>query len=148
MAPSRDGGLTTVELSEDEILSPPLNSAEVETVFRNGTEAEKLFGLSQDVEWTFSGDEFIFLQSRPITTNALDPGDERLWYRSLKRSLTNLRKLRKKVENDLIPQMIKTAEDLADIGLDSMSDSDLAGEITRRTQGSPTRLRPFTQEIT
>lgn len=134
VAPSKGGGLTTVELSEDEILSPPLNSAEVETVFRNGTEAEKLFGLSQDVEWTFSGDEFIFLQSRPITTNALDPGDERLWYRSLKRSLTNLRKLRKKVENDLIPQMIKTAEELADIGLDSMSDSDLAGEITRRTQ--------------
>ncbi len=134
IAPAKDQGVTTLELSESEIISPPLSLAEVETVFQSGQEAEKLFGFPQDVEWTFRGDELIILQSRPITSSALNPGDERSWYRSLKKSLASLRELRKKVENDLIPEMIKVAENLADIDLNGMSDLDLAEEITRRTE--------------
>jgi rifampicin phosphotransferase len=134
ISPEKDQGVTTLELTESETISPPLNSAEVEMVFHIGQEAEKLFSLPQDVEWTFRGDELIILQSRPITSKALNQGDERSWYRSLKRSLANLRELRKKVENDLIPEMIKVAEDLADVDLNKMSDLDLAEEITRRTQ--------------
>ena len=73
------------------------------------------------------------LQSRPITT--LSPGeteDKRSWYLSLHRSVENLKALRITIEETLIPEMAKTAKDLAEQDITVVSDRELADELRRR----------------
>ena len=64
--------------------------------------------MPQDVEWTYDGDSLVLLQSRPITTlSSGKPEDKRSWYLSLHRSFDNLKNLRRKIEEELIPAMIR-----------------------------------------
>jgi pyruvate,water dikinase len=127
------GGVRLKPLPEEVALRPPLTSAEVNTVFDCSRRLEAIFGQPQDVEWTWGADGLVVLQSRPITTLASeDPGDERRWYLSLRRSFDNLQSLREKIEGDLIPGMIEEANVLAAQAVDGLSDEDLAAEIDRR----------------
>jgi len=114
--------------------APPLDEKKIKEVYDLAMRAERLFGLPQDVEWTFTEDMLYALQSRPITTKLEDDsGDKRPWYRSLRRSFENLQALRTKIEKELIPAMIEEAKGLASQDLTRLSVSELADEITRRS---------------
>jgi pyruvate,water dikinase len=112
---------------------PPLDVGEVRDVFDLALAAENYFKSPQDVEWTFHKRDLIVLQSRPITTLSPQKSDDnRSWYLSLHRSFENLKLLRQKIENDLIPAMITAADQLMEQELRNLSDRDLATEINRR----------------
>ncbi len=126
-------GIHQSKLPVEKADQPPLNLQEVHTVYATASKAETYFGSPQDVEWTYQGESLVLLQSRPITTLSSDqPGDKRGWYLSLHRSFDNLKDLRRKIETDLIPEMIAVAEDLRHVDLSTYSNSDLAREIQRR----------------
>lgn len=112
-------------LSEKE----PLKEAEIRKIYEMAMISEDFFGCPQDMEWTISGDEFYLLQSRPITT--LDD-KEKNWYLSLRRSFENLKKLRFKLEDVLIPEMIEDAKSMSEIDLKSLNDIELADVIDKR----------------
>ena len=132
MIPGPDG-VRLAALPEQKASHPPLNSAEVQAVFQTALKAEDSFKMPQDVEWTYDGDSLILLQSRPITTlRSNKKDDDRGWYLSLHRSFENLKDLRRKIEDELIPEMITAAEKLGAIDLAELSDQDLAAEIRER----------------
>jgi pyruvate,water dikinase len=122
-------------LSTEQQETPPLSEADVTRVFRLALQSEEVFGSPQDVEWTFIGDELYVLQSRPITSvRAEQEQDSRAWYFTLTRSFENLRRLRTRVESELIPQMELEAKSFAQQDLSRLSDSDLAQELASRQQ--------------
>ena len=128
-----NNGVQISALPKDKIHQPPLNYQEVGTVFNTALKAEEYFKTPQDVEWTYVKDRLILLQSRPITTLRSDKsGDQRGWYLSLHRSFDNLKDLRQKIENELIPGMIAAAEGLNQVDLTGLSDQALALEIRER----------------
>jgi len=113
--------------------APPLGHADYQKIFMIARRLESLFHAPQDIEWTFRGNRLFLLQSRPITTeNKNDSEDRRSWYLSLRRSFENLKELREKIQTELIPEMIRTADRLAGRDLTKLSDTELAGEIKRR----------------
>jgi len=130
--PSSDGvGLSP--LPKDRCARPPLAEAEVDRVFGMARQAEQIFGGPQDVEWTFRSSELYTLQSRPITQRLADGGeDKRAWYLSLRVSFDNMKALRKRIEEELIPAMDREAAELAKQDVASLSDAELADEIRRR----------------
>lgn len=117
---------------------PPLNQHDIAEVFENAMAAETLFGFPQDMEWTFKDNQLHVLQSRPISSGTVSPEgntrktDDRSWYLSLRRSLENLKALRRKIEEDLVVRMIRDAEILERANLAALTDSELASEIDRR----------------
>jgi len=112
---------------------PPLNPREVIRVFNLALDAEGFFKSPQDLEWTFQQKDLYVLQSRPITTlSSQKEDDSRSWYLSLHRSFENLKALREKIENELIPGMIAAAEKLARVSLSELPDKQLAAEIDHR----------------
>jgi len=132
MIPGPDG-VRMAELPGHKSSHPPLNSVEVDAVFQTALKAEDSFKMPQDVEWTYDGDSLVLLQSRPITTLRSDKKeDDRGWYLSLHRSFDNLKNLRQKIEDELIPEMIAVAENLSAIDPAGLSDQDLAAEIKER----------------
>jgi phosphoenolpyruvate synthase/pyruvate phosphate dikinase len=130
--PSPDG-IHLEPLTPDLSAKPPLNDDEIGEIFNHVLKSEKHFGAPQDVEWTFREDNFFILQSRPITTiSSGAPEDKRPWYLSLRRSFENLKALRKKIEEELIPAMVEEAERLSHQNCATLSDIQLADEIARR----------------
>ena len=132
MIPS-EHGVEMAPLPENLTGRPPLSSKEALDICDLAYRAEGLFKAPQDVEWTIKDDALCVLQSRPITT--LSPGeteDKRSWYLSLHRSVENLKALRTTIEETLIPEMAKTAKDLAEQDITVVSDRELADELRRR----------------
>ena len=128
-------GIALAPIPEKLASRPPLLPAQVAAVFALACRAEAFFGTPQDVEWTFQNSRLILLQSRPITTTSSDRADDkRGWYLSLHRSLDNLKLLRTRIEKELIPEMIRCAEELTDVDLVAMTDDDLIAEVQRRQQ--------------
>jgi pyruvate,water dikinase len=139
-----DGGAELRPLTDEMAALPPLTPEEALAVFRLALKAEAHFGAPQDVEWTLRGGELFLLQSRPVTTRAqASAGDQRAWYLSLHRSFENLRELRKKIEGEQIPAMIRAAEEFAGIDLGRLSDRDLAAEIRRRWEVNNTWVNVY-----
>ena len=127
------GGVRLAELPGEKSANPPLNPQEVNFVFKTALKAEEFFKMPQDVEWTYEKESLILLQSRPITTLRTDkPEDQRSWYLSLHRSFDNLKNLRRKIEDELIPGMISVAESLSAKDPAKMADQVLAAEIRQR----------------
>ena len=126
-------GVQLDNLPEELINLPPLDTKEARDVFELALGAETYFKTPQDVEWTYRKSELVVLQSRPITTLSNQKDDDRRgWYLSLHRSFENLKLLRQKIEDELIPAMISTAEEMARQELSGLSDRELAAEINRR----------------
>jgi pyruvate,water dikinase len=122
-------------LSAEQQANPPLSEDEVARVFRLALQVEDLFGSPQDVEWTFVGDELYVLQSRPITSSRTEQEqDGRAWYFTLRRSFENLRRLRTRVEGELIPEMEREARFFAQRDLSNLADNELAQELASRQQ--------------
>ncbi|MEJ2110558.1 MAG: PEP-utilizing enzyme [Acidobacteriota bacterium] len=102
-------------------------------MYRLARKAETHFGAPQDIEWTFRNGALFVLQSRPITTGGKERADDvRTWYLSLRRSLDNLKNIRVKIEDRLIPKMIEDADRMEEKDMDHLSDIELADEIGRR----------------
>ncbi len=126
-------GIVRQALDPARSLVPPLADLDVESVFALSLKAEKAFGVPQDVEWTRVPGELIVLQSRPITTLSQNTAtDKRAWYRSLSRSFENLKLLRQRIENELIPGMRRDAAELTAIQLSALADDALGVETQRR----------------
>ena len=126
-------GVKQAPLPSARLNLPPLDSEEVMTVFNLVSKAEDFYKAPQDLEWTFKENELFVLQSRPITTTTSEKsGDNRSWYLSLHRSFDNLKELRQKIEEELIPGMITESDRMAAIDLADLSDQDLAVEIKSR----------------
>lgn len=121
-----------VEMPPELAAAPPLSQEQVWQIYDMALKAESAFGAPQDVEWTFDQGTCYTLQSRPITTVAADGQDQRPWYLSLRRSFENLKRLRRRLEEELLPAMTVQAEELQKQDLSSLADADLAAEIERR----------------
>jgi pyruvate,water dikinase len=130
LVPSSEG-IERRALSAEQRARPPLPESDLEHVHRLAQSLEESFGRPQDVEWTFCRGVLYALQSRPITTRG-EAEDERQWYLTLTRSLENLRELRRRVEDELIPEMHRVAVELVRSDPRELSDPELADEITRR----------------
>lgn len=130
---STPAGVAMVDLPADARRRPPLGAGDVEAVLDVALRAEDRFGAPQDVEWTISGGHIYVLQSRPITTLASESHDDRSWYLSLTRSFENLKGLRTKIEDQVLPGMDAEATRLAQVELGEISDAELAGELNRRS---------------
>jgi pyruvate,water dikinase len=127
-----EAGTKIEPLSADRSAQPPLNGKEVMEVYELTKAAESLFGTAQDVEWAYQRDALHALQSRPITTLRSSDEDPRQWYLSLHRSFENLKVLRQRIEQELIPGMEKKAAEMAGKDLSALSDGELAKEIEDR----------------
>lgn len=128
-------GVCTYPLAEAKANKPPLMPEEVTDVFELACHLERLFGVAQDLEWTLAKGNIYALQSRPVTT--LDSGDttgRNAWYQSLHRSYENLTALRGRIENHLLPEMMRAADEMAEVPPHTLSDSDLAEEIGKRLE--------------
>jgi len=132
LVPSSEG-IERRSLSAEQSAQAPLVERDLEQVHRLARSLEESFGRPQDVEWTFCKGVLYALQSRPITTRG-EADDQRQWYLTLTRSLENLRELRQRVEDELIPEMQRVAVELGRSDLTGLSDLDLAGEIARREE--------------
>ena len=128
------GGINLETLAPSLAEKPPLDDAEIGMIFGQVCRAEEHFGVPQDVEWTYRGDRLFILQSRPITTVSSSPSsdDMRPWHLSLRRSFENLKALRARIEEELIPAMTEDADRLAGVDCTALSDAQLADEIARR----------------
>lgn len=132
MIPS-ENGVEMVSLPADLSKRPPLSGEEALGICDLAYRAEALFKAPQDVEWTIKNDTLYVLQSRSITTlSPSETQDKRAWYLSLHRSAENLKVLRTTIEETLIPEMIKTAKDLAEQDITVLSDQELADEVRQR----------------
>ena len=134
MVPAQSGILLE-KLPGETAQKPPLSTGQVQEIFDLAVKSENFFGSPQDMEWTRKSGKFYLLQSRPISTlSPADKKDERQWYLSLHRSFENLKALRNKIELELIPEMVKTAENLSSMDLAVLSNRELADEINSRAQ--------------
>lgn len=132
MVPDKTG-VKLKALPASKTIQPPLDNKDVLEVFQLVRKAESFFNGPQDLEWTYIQKKMFVLQSRPITTlSSAESGDKRSWYLSLHRSFENLKNLRSKIEDELIPAMIAEADNLARIDTALLSDLDLVKEIKRR----------------
>ncbi|MEJ5330993.1 MAG: PEP/pyruvate-binding domain-containing protein [Desulfobaccales bacterium] len=128
-------GVRLAELAPAQRQEPPLNEAEVLQIYRLVRRCEEIFGAPQDVEWTFKGGQLVALQSRPISTPPPEgEGDQRPWYLSLRRSFGNLKALRRKVEEELLPAMNREAEVLAAKPLKKLDEAALKEEVISRSR--------------
>ena len=112
-----------------------LSDEELSKLFKVALKTETIFGRPQDIEWTISGKDLHILQSRPITT-IKSPGseDNRTFYLGLRRSFENLKSLRRRIEEELIPAMIEEGKSLESADISRLSDMELADEIERRKE--------------
>jgi pyruvate,water dikinase len=127
------GGAKVEPLLDDRKGRAPLKEREVLEVYGLTKKTESLFGTAQDVEWAYRQDTLNALQSRPITTLGTGDEDPRQWYLSLHRSFDNLKLLRQRIEQELIPAMEQEAAEMARKDLSPLSDEELALEIQDRT---------------
>jgi rifampicin phosphotransferase len=128
-------GVRVDPLPPDKAQIPPLSETEVLDVHRMVLRGESIFGAPQDMEWTYEGEKLFLLQSRPITViGETGRGDERPWYLSLRRTFENLKSLRRRVEEEIIPEMLGEADLLAGRHIVSLPDDDLLREIEERAR--------------
>ncbi len=131
MAPA-DEGVRLVDLPGGLAGTAPLAEEEVPVVYGLARRAEGHFAAPQDVEWTLRRGELFALQSRPITTLAGEAGDGRAQYLSLRRSFENLERLRRRIEDEDLPQMTAAADRLATVRLEELDDAGLLAALRGR----------------
>jgi len=129
----RDGALVRYRPPESQPRGRRILSAdELREIIRLVAAADRLFNAPQDVEWTYDRNRLFALQSRPITARAARLSKRGAYDLSLRRSFDDLQSLRKKIEKELIPEMVRTARRFAGTGLGQLDDGELAREIGRR----------------
>ena len=152
MRPVKDDageGVRLVPLSAEQKIRPPLAPEAVAAVFNMIRKAEAIFGVPQDMEWTFKGGRLFVLQSRPVTTTPQAEGgaDNRAWYLSQHRSFENLKQLAARVKDVLLPRMADAATAMAGRDLSPLTDGELAEEIQRREETYATWKKVYWDEF-
>ncbi|MBP1910202.1 PEP/pyruvate-binding domain-containing protein [Methanolobus bombayensis] len=122
-------GTTINELEATYSKNEPLSNNDIKKLYEVSISLENIFSCPQDIEWTMKDGELFLLQSRPITTLK---DNEKQWYLSLKRTFENLKKLRLKIENTLIPEMIEDAKSIKEEHLENLNDSEISDLIDYR----------------
>lgn len=132
MAPGKHG-TRLVPLEESLQHRPPLEAGELREVATCALRLEERFGAPQDVEWTFRDGQLVPLQARPETAlRESAPEDQRRWFLSLRRSFEDLQRLRRRIEEEVLPSMEADARAMAAVDLASLDDRQLAAEIGER----------------
>lgn len=126
-------GVKLAQLPSTKSKSSCLQQPQLQELFRHGKKLEDIFKNPQDIEWTYQKRKLYTLQSRPITITVAED-DSRSWYMNLRRSFENLQGLRKDIQENLIPQMIRDVEMMASVNLTVMTDHELRQEIERRKE--------------
>lgn len=111
---------------------PLLEPRDLEKILETLLSVEQLFAWAPDMEWTGRSETLTVLQARPITTVAPEEDDPRSWYLSLRPSDLRLRDLRKRVSEQLIPELEALGQALAAEQLDPLDDEQLAQAIRAR----------------
>ncbi|MCU0734287.1 MAG: PEP-utilizing enzyme [Methylotetracoccus sp.] len=109
-----------------------LSPAQLDAIRSALSEVEARFGWIPDVEWTWHQDALLLLQARPVTMPPSDPADQRPWYRSLKPSPARLKRLARRVTEQLIPELAAECDRLAAESLDRYPNTELAHAIRAR----------------
>jgi len=131
VALSRDG-VKLRRLPKARANRTPLSDADLRRVYALAMQLSEKFLTPQDVEWTFRRSRLYVLQSRAITTAGTGEGDKRAWYLSLRRSVGNLRELRARIENDLLPQMDEEARRWEENKVHGLAHGELVAELATR----------------
>jgi pyruvate,water dikinase len=116
------------EAVEDE---PVLAREDLDLLHRTLQGLETFLSAPPDLEWTGHGPELTLLQVRPVTAPAA-ADDERSWYLTLRPGAIALADLCRRVTEDLIPELERTAERFAAEDLEGLDDPGLAEAIVRR----------------
>jgi len=140
-------GTRRMDLDPEKRAIPPLDDGEVGQVWGMSMEAEKRFGSSQDVEWTFSGDRLFTLQARPVTAGAEGEAGSRAWNLSLRRSFENLKALGERIQGTLIPALVREALDLSGVNLVEHGDTDLSAVLAAREKALGCWTRVYWDEF-
>lgn len=111
---------------------PLLEPRDLDKILETLLSVEQLFTWAPDIEWTGRSETLTVLQARPITTVAPEEDDKRSWYLSLRPSDLRLRDLRKRVSEQLIPELEALGQALAAEQLDPLDDEQLAQAIRAR----------------
>ncbi len=146
VAPAEDG-VHLVDLPGSRRDAPPLAADEVTVVYGLARRAEGHFTAPQDVEWTLRRGELFALQSRPITTLAGEAGDGRAQYLSLRRSFENLERLRRRIEDEDLPELTAAADRLAAVALDGLSDAALLAQVRERKDAHERGVDVYTADF-
>ncbi len=93
---------------------------------------EHRFQWTPDMEWSGRSESLTVLQARPVTTGTPDTDETRQWYLTLRPSDARLRKARRRVAEELIPQLEAEGRELAAMDLDACNDRQLAEAIEQR----------------
>jgi pyruvate,water dikinase len=132
VVPSKEG-VSFASRTPEDTDTPTLGAEEVKQVFVTLKKLEDIFGMPQDMEWTYDKGNLYVLQSRPITTVKNDPNNDRRSFDvSLRRSFESLKALGSRIENDLIPQLVAQANKLEKKKLDILADEELTRELEYR----------------
>ncbi|MGB5425200.1 MAG: PEP/pyruvate-binding domain-containing protein [Gammaproteobacteria bacterium] len=113
--------------------APLLESRDLEQILETLLSVEQLFGWSPDMEWTGKSDSLTVLQARPITAAAPDEDEKRAWYLSLRPGDVRLKGLRKRVVEQLIPELKAVGQVFAAEKLELLNDQQLADAIEQRS---------------
>jgi len=113
--------------------APLLEARDLEQILETLLSVEQLFGWSPDMEWTGRYDSLTVLQARPITTPVPEKDAKRAWFLSLRPGDARLRVLRKRVAEQLIPELESIGQVFAVEQLDLLGDRQLADAIEQRS---------------
>ena len=98
-------------------------------------QVQELMGWPADMEWTGRRKRLALLQARPVTqagSCAADADDQRPWYLTLRPGRQKLKELCDRVAGELIPDLQRTGDRLADEDLDRRDDRALADCLEER----------------
>jgi len=110
---------------------PPLNNKQVIMLANEALRQEKHFGHPRDLEWTFQDGKLFILQSRPITSPD-DNTNLREYYDNLLLSFEQLKKIRIKLEDEILPGMLKTGNEWKQKNIKDIDESDLLDCLVER----------------
>ena len=113
--------------------APLLEPRDLEQILETLLTVEQLFGWSPDMEWTGKSGSLTVLQARPITAAAPDKDEKRSWYLSLRPGDARLHALRKRVVEQLIPELDAEGQAFAAEKLELLDDRQLADAIEQRS---------------
>lgn len=127
-------GVSLKDLAPGLCHTSPLNDEEVREVCRLAMQMEGLLGSPVHVEWTFADTGIYTLQVRPVSgPSSRTAGDKHGWYYSLERSFENLKALKNRIEDELIPEMKRESSALPDSDPADLGDKDLSAVILDMT---------------
>ena len=121
---SSEGETRLQDIDSEKQAFPPLRREQVINLAHEAVRQEKFFGHPRDLEWTLKNSELIILQSRPITTIE-NKDDSKRYYSKLQVSFKELRKIRSKLEKEILPAMQDTAIQWKKEKLKNMNNSQL-----------------------